>query len=205
MKWLESLLDPLSSTDVCYSDNALSLSQRLNWLEVLTQHQKNDFFRPASIGRETTLQHNSTIRNDLISWLETSRSVDLPILEELNSWRTFLNRSLLLSTKSTEAHFACYPPGHFYKRHKDQHSSRQSRILTFVVYLHGTWKSGDGGELVIMNGDTNEVDQIIEPLPGRVVIFRSDEIWHEVRKSNFTRSSLTGWFRYDADTYTPPA
>lgn len=205
MNWLESLLDPLSLSGVCYSDSALSFSQRASWLEVLSHHQKNDFFRSASIGREATLQQNSTIRNDLISWLETSRSVDAPILDELNKWRSFLNQSLLLSTKSTEAHFACYPPGHFYKRHKDQHSSSRSRILTFVVYLHETWKIGDGGELVITKGDSNHVDQIIEPLPGRVVIFKSDEIWHEVRQSNFTRSSLTGWFRYDADTNTPPA
>lgn len=197
MIWLESLLDKLSTTGVSYSDVALSDSDRNNWLEVLKSHQSLGLFKPASIGRESTLQQNTTIRNDVISWLEDERTTDSEILKALNAWRTYLNQSLFLSTRTTEAHFAQYASGHFYKRHKDQHDSKTSRILTFVVYLHSHWKSGDGGELVVTDGDSEKVKQIIEPLPGRVVIFKSDEIWHEVRKSMIERYSLTGWFRYD--------
>ena len=209
MIWLEILLDSLSVSGVCYSDQALNdgptSSQRAQWLDVLKSHQSLDLFKPASIGRESTLQNNQKIRNDEISWLDSKRAADLEILNQLNSWRSFLNENLFLSMRTTETHFARYDSGHFYSRHKDQHDSKQARILSFVVYLHDSWKPGDGGELAITNGDKNEVIQIIEPLPGRVVIFKSDEIWHEVRKSNFTRYSLTGWFRHDADAFTPPA
>ena len=209
MIWLESLLDSLSVSGVCYSDQALNNgptgSLRAKWLEVLQSHQSQGLFKSASIGRDSTLQNNQNIRNDEISWLDSKRSTDAEILGELNRWRSFLNENLFLSMRTTESHFARYNSGHFYARHKDQHESKQSRILSFVCYLHSTWKPGDGGELAITNGDTNEVKQIIEPLPGRVVIFKSDEIWHEVRKSNFTRYSLTGWFRHDADAFTPPA
>jgi SM-20-related protein len=202
MIWLESLLDELSKTGLCYSDSALSLSQRTNWLQVLKQHQEQKLFRPASIGRESTLQNNSAIRNDEISWLEPARAGDAAILTELDQWRRSLNESLFLSTRTIEAHFAHYDPGHFYRRHKDRFDSQNSRVLTFVAYLHSDWKNGDGGELVVNDGDTDLVRQIIQPLPGRVVIFRSDDIWHEVRKSNFERFSLTGWFRYDAGPFT---
>ncbi len=204
MVWLECLLDHLSVSGICYSDTALSATTRSDWLEVLKSHQTDGLFKLAAIGRKSTLQNEAKIRNDQISWLEPHRSLDSKILNELHNWRIYLNQALFLSMQRTEAHFARYESGHFYKRHKDQHESKASRILTFVVYLHDKWENGDGGELVINVGDTNQVNQIIEPLPGRVVIFKSDEIWHEVRKSNFARSSLTGWFRYDSDAFTPP-
>lgn len=208
MIWLESLLDSLSDSGVCYSDHALndgpSGLQRTAWLDVLKKHQSLGLFKSALIGRENTLQSNAEIRNDEISWLDSKRAEDSEILRTLNIWKTFLNENLFLSMRTTESHFARYNSGHFYSRHIDQHKSKQARILSFVVYLHSSWKAGDGGELVVTNGDSDEVKQIIEPLPGRVVIFKSDEIWHEVRKSNFTRYSLTGWFRHDADDFTPP-
>ncbi len=223
MIWLESLLNTLTQTGVCYSDAALSSSQRQSWLEVLKSHQTLGQFKPASVGQGSALQLNSTIRNDQISWLENQSRDDQGILAELELWKNYLNENLFLSARTIEAHFAVYEAGHFYNRHIDQktglanstrtigskssqtYGSKTSRVLTFVVYLHAAWKSADGGELVVTEGDTNLIKQIIEPLPGRVVIFRSDEVWHEVRKSNFTRSSLTGWFRYDADAFTPPA
>ncbi len=215
MIWLESLLDTLSRTGVCYSDAALSSSQRESWLEVLKAHHTRGQFKPASIGQGSALQLNSTIRNDQISWLDNESTDDQGILNELLLWKNYLNENLFLSTRTIEAHFAVYEKGHFYDRHIDQRKSdansslssgpNSSRVLTFVVYLHSAWKSGDGGELIATEGDSNQIKQIIEPLPGRVVIFKSDEVWHEVRKSNFTRSSLTGWFRYDADAFTPPA
>ncbi len=207
MIWLESLLDTLTETGVCYSDAALSISQRQSWLEVLKSHQTLGRFKPASVGQGSALQLNSTIRNDQISWLENQSQGDQGILADLNLWKNYLNENLFLSARTIEAHFAVYEAGHFYNRHIDQKTSlaKSSRVLTFVVYLHAAWESGDGGELCVTKGDTNQIKQIIEPLPGRVVFFRSDEVWHEVRKSNFTRSSLTGWFRYDADAFTPPA
>lgn len=201
MIWLESLLDPLAERGFCFSDQALSQDQRKSWFEVLKSHQKQDHFRPAAIGREESFVFNSQIRNDRISWLEKSRLPDAPILETLDSWKSFLNENLFLSMRTTEAHFAHYEPGHFYKRHKDRHDSSNSRILTFVIYLHDCWKSGDGGELIVTDGDQDRVLQVVEPLPGRVVLFKSDEIWHEVRKSNHPRFSLTGWFRHDSQIH----
>jgi SM-20-related protein len=197
MLWLESLLDSLTFSGVSFSDQALTESQRIHWLRAFNHHRDLGLFKPSAIGRNSTLQKNLAIRNDETSWLDCSREEDSKILNELDQWRLFLSESLLMSMRTTEAHFANYQAGHYYRRHKDQHDSKTSRILTFVVYLHSSWKAGDGGELVVTDGDSERDLQIIEPLPGRVVLFKSDEIWHEVRKSNFERSSLTGWFRHD--------
>jgi SM-20-related protein len=198
MNWLESLLDPLAEHGFCFSDQAISQVDRKTWFEVLKNHQTRGHFHPAAIGRDTWQSLNAQVRNDQISWLDSGHSHDQLILNTLNSWRQFLNQNLFLSMRATEAHFAHYEPGHFYQRHKDQHDSSQSRIMTFVVYLHDSWKKGDGGELVITDGDQDKIIKIVEPLPGRVVIFRSDEIWHQVQKSDFHRYSLTGWFRHDS-------
>jgi SM-20-related protein len=198
MIWLESLSESVAQNGFAFSDEGLSQGQVISWRQVLESHQSQGFFRQAAVGREASLSLNESIRNDQISWLSETREEDLSILSEINSWRLFFNRQLFISARSTEAHFAHYSAGQFYKRHKDRHDSRASRILTFIVYLHERWGPMDGGELVIFDGETESIRTLIEPRPGRVVILKSDEVWHEVRRSKMDRLSLTGWFRNDS-------
>ena len=60
-----------------------------------------------------------------------------------------------------------------------------------VFYLSEKWHEGDGGELLIY---ADELVTWVEPLPGRVVFFRSD-IPHEVLPTRIPRLSLTGWMK----------
>ena len=58
------------------------------------------------------------------------------------------------------------------------------------------WLPENGGELVLYldkNGIENE--EIIYPLPGRVVIFESQCIEHEVKPVRTERLSITGWLK----------
>lgn len=111
----------------------------------------------------------------------------------MEEWRLRFNRELFLNLASSEFHFAVYPEGSFYRRHLDQFKERANRILTFIVYLNPNWKPGDGGELRIYRDD-NQLD--IEPIYGRMVLFKSAVLEHEVLPTQIKRRSLTGWFLY---------
>ena len=63
--------------------------------------------------------------------------------------------------------------------------------MTLIVYL-GPWQPGDGGELELWEPDGARV---IEPIAGRVVVFRP-HVEHCVRPVlRGYRSALSGWLR----------
>jgi SM-20-related protein len=59
-----------------------------------------------------------------------------------------------------------------------------------VFYLNADWQEGNGGELVIYNGESGV--SIIQPELGTLVLFLS-EIEHEVLPTHRDRKSVTGW------------
>lgn len=193
-----SLFEQVMKQGWAYDDRVLSDIEAQAWRDLLLKKRSDQQFRAAQLAMSGL---NSTIRSDQIYWLEENNPDDLPVLQSLAELRKAAQENCWVSLPKTEAHFAIYPSGSFYKRHCDQPKGKSSRILTFVVYLHDEWKPGDGGELVITDGDSDRVLEVIEPKPKRVVIFKSDEVWHEVRKSSFDRFSLTGWFRNDVNIF----
>ena len=89
---------------------------------------------------------------------------------------------------------ACYPPGAFYKRHLDSFGPEDSpRWFTALLYTNTCWKDGDGGELqVFLKGKRGPATKI-QPLAGRLVLFKSREVWHEVLRSRTERFAITCW------------
>ena len=58
------------------------------------------------------------------------------------------------------------------------------------------WQIENGGELVLyLIEQGKEVEKLIYPYPGRVVIFESQRIEHEVRTVKTQRLSITGWLK----------
>ena len=96
-----------------------------------------------------------------------------------------------------EFHYALYPKGTFYKRHIDTFQNDDRRKLSFVCYLNEEdWQPENGGELVLyLNENGVETEKVIYPFPGRVVIFESQIIEHEVKPVNTRRMSITGWLK----------
>lgn len=66
-----------------------------------------------------------------------------------------------------------------------------------VCYLNNEdWQVENGGELVLyLNKEVQEDEKVIYPFPGRVVIFGSQSIEHEVKPVNKNRLSITGWLK----------
>ncbi len=138
-----------------------------------------------------------SVRRDEIHWIEDWSSKGLlETKETLMDLGKLLRKELRAPLKSFEAHFSRYGNAAFYKKHLDQHLGQKRRLLTFVLYLNGC----DGGELVIYKRDNrNQVDLHIRPEAGKLVLFFSGEIFHEVLPSRSDRFGLTGWYRDDLD------
>mgnify|MGYP002630721698 CR=1 FL=1 len=84
---------------------------------------------------------------------------------------------------------ASYPPGAYYRRHLDSYAGKDiPRYLTVLLYLG--WAPQEGGQLRC-HLPTGVRD--IEPIPGRVVVFYSQEVEHEVLCSLGRRLALTLW------------
>lgn len=156
-------------------------------------------FRKAAIGTGENKQVRPEIRSDEVLWLEPDSLSPLQsaYFDLVDQIRLTLNRRCFLGLKSFEAHFARYPIGSFYKRHLDQFQQVPYRIVTVIIYLNDSWTETDEGALrmYIPNEDGIETIQDFLPLPGRMVVFLSAEIPHEVLPTNKERNSITGWLR----------
>lgn len=153
---------------------------------------------PARIGHHATRQQDETIRGDAIAWLENGQDSRVRQLEErFAKLRQALNRELMLGLFEFEGHFALYAPGTGYRRHLDQFRDSDTRKISCVLYLNdGEWNPEDGGQLrLFLNGEADQPFIDIQPCGGTLVLFLSGRFYHEVRTTQRTRLSLTGWFR----------
>lgn len=156
----------------------------------------NNQYRQAGIGHKNKALIDKQIRQSNTLWIENWNQ--FPALEFtgklLSNLMIEANRYFFLSMKRLEAQFAIYNPGGFYKKHLDQHQTGH-RLLTCIIYLNDVEKCG---ELVIYNKkDRNKVDKIIPPKQGKLVLFFSNQIFHEVLPTESLRLSLTTWMRND--------
>jgi SM-20-related protein len=151
-------------------------------------------FSQAGVGRGLRRQIRGDVRGDRILWIEESELTPAQsrYFSEIEALRMVLNQELFLGLVSFESHYAFYPPGAFYRKHVDRFSNSDERAISCSLYLNSDWRKENGGELRLYVGD-----QQIEVLPqaGTLVVFRSDNILHEVASANRERFSLTGWFR----------
>lgn len=161
-------------------------------------YQRGDFHL-AGIGKGELFQKNQEIRNDRIMWLDhrTPRAENLLFFSRLNRLIKYLNRTCYLGIRDMEFHFAVYPKGSFYRRHLDVFTSDSSRKLSAICYLNPDWQATDGGQLrlYLPDGEGNEMFQDILPVAGRLAIFNSQAIEHEVLPTERERYSITGWLK----------
>lgn len=155
-----------------------------------------DRFKNSAIGNRTNEEIDKTIRGDFILWMDEKNANEAEILffKKINELINYLNKTCFLGILQSEFHYALYPTGTFYKRHLDTFQNDDRRKLSIVCYLNeDSWVSEDGGELTIY---TENEELNILPLPGRMVIFESQILEHEVKIVNASeRLSITGWLK----------
>ena len=134
------------------------------------------------------------IRGDHIAWLEGGRSSACDsYLQHMEALRQTLNRELFLGLEEYESHFALYAPGAFYRAHLDRFRDDDKRTVSVVLYLNDDWLPEHGGALRLHPQGGEHVD--IAPVAGRMAMFLSGEMLHEVLPTARERLSIAGWFR----------
>ncbi len=159
---------------------------------------RTDAMKKAGIGRGSDLVTDRSVRRDKIAWLQGVTAPQSALFEFFEAIRLGLNQRLFLGLKRFETHYATYHAGDFYKKHLDSFKGRASRVVSLVLYLNEDWQAADGGALQVFNRDNeHEVCGIVLPEAGRIALFMSEEVPHEVLPANRTRYSLACWFRQD--------
>jgi len=187
----DAIADGLAEHGYAVADQFLS-QHEVNEILQAGGFQTNSDFKKAGIGNKQSLQIQEAIRGDYIKWLDKHSSPEAirVYLNRLQELIVFLNQALFLSLKDFEVHMTVYPEGSYYKRHLDQFKKDDHRKLSVILYLNDNWKDEQGGQLRMYLPDQTK-DFL--PLAGRLVIFRSDAIEHEVLPATRERLSITGW------------
>ena len=151
--------------------------------------------RPARIGRGEEQRRHAGVRGDRIRWLdETSPdAAEAAALALLDALRVACNRSLMTGLVEYEGHYALYPPGASYARHRDCFRDDDTRVISAVLYLNDGWRVEDGGALRLYVEGGRAID--VPPEAGTLVAFLSARFDHEVLPARRPRLALTGWFR----------
>lgn len=150
----------------------------------------------AGTGRQEAHRLNRFVRTDETRWLSHDQAADREFLDWTERLRLGLNRRLFLGLFDYEAHYARYPGGAFYRKHRDAFDDGTvNRVVSTVLYLNPGWGADDGGEMVLYADDGETVIETVMPLYGRLAVFLSDRFPHEVLPTRRTRYSIAGWFR----------
>jgi len=195
----EKIISGLLEDNYCIVENFFDLEEVAVLRKSLLDKYENDAFKKAAIGNRTNENIERSVRGDFILWIDEADAGEAGLIffNKLNSLMEYLNKTCFLGILQKEFHYALYPEGTFYKRHLDTFQNDDRRKLSLVCYLNGEdWKPENGGELVIYKEENGiEVEKNIYPLPGRMVIFESQMLEHEVKPVKTTRLSITGWLK----------
>lgn len=191
--WLSPLVDDLAEHG--WAQQNMFIPQPLT-LELAAECRRRaaaDALRPAGIGHGSAQALREGVRGDRIEWLQADEPEPCnAYLQHMDALRVALNAELYLGLEDYESHFSLYPPGAFYHRHLDRFCDDDRRTVSAVLYLNHDWRAEYGGALRLY---TSPQPLEIAPLAGRLVLFLSSEIAHEVLPTSRERLSLTGWFR----------
>lgn len=159
----------------------------------LARLQRAAALAPAGTGRGAAHALRPQLRGDRTLWLDDPRcgAPANAYLHALDALRQGLNRRLFLGMDEVEAHYACYPAGAGYARHRDRFRDSDARVLSLVSYLNDGWRDADAGALRL-----HLEDGVVDVLPeGGVSVCFLSELEHEVLPAARERMSIAAWFR----------
>lgn len=195
----EQIISDLGTQQFSVIENFFSIEEVENLRLALVERHEEDTFKKAAIGNRVNETIEKSIRGDLILWMDETKATtkEAFFFKKINDMVAYLNRTCFMGILHKEFHYAIYPINTFYKRHIDTFQNDDRRKLSFVCYLNEDgWLPENGGELVLyLNENGQEVEKVIYPFPGRIVVFESQVVEHEVRPVKQERLSITGWLK----------
>jgi len=152
-------------------------------------------FTPAGVGRGAARAERTDIRGDRIVWLDEMHAAgaERPLFAALDALRLAVNAALYLGLFEFEGHYALYPPGADYARHRDRFRDDDARVVSCVLYLNDGWRVADGGALRL-HLDRGVYRDVL-PVGGTLACFLAERFEHEVLPATRERLALSGWFR----------
>ncbi len=195
----EGVINDLLAQKYSVVDDFFSPEEILTLRNSLLFKYEEDQFKKAAIGSKTNELIVRSIRGDFILWMDEKAQEEAEKLffSKINEFANYLNKTCFLGILHKEFHYALYPEGTFYKRHLDTFQNDDRRKLSIALYLNEpNWQPEYGGELAIYLPEGAQEKTIeISPIQGRMVIFESQELEHEVKTANQNRLSITGWLK----------
>lgn len=155
---------------------------------VATAYEAEGQFVPAGVSRGHL--QDTVVRNDSLRWVSADDVLLRGLFATFEALRLELNEGAWLGLHRFELQLAHYKPGGHYARHRDALQGVNNRRVTAIVYLNPIWTLADGGQLRLFCEPA--VD--IEPRLGRLVVFMSEKVEHEVLSSAATRLAATAWY-----------
>ena len=151
--------------------------------------------RPAAVGRGPARAVRPAIRGDEILWLDPTAltPAQAAYWHAIDGLRKHLNREFFLGLNEFEAHFARYPAGAGYARHRDTFRDDDKRRVSCTLYLNRDWQPIDGGYLRLYPPAAAPID--VMPQAGTLAVFLAGDMEHEVLPTRRARHSLTGWLK----------
>ncbi|MGB7786848.1 MAG: 2OG-Fe(II) oxygenase [Salinimicrobium sp.] len=195
----EKIINDLLEQQYAVIEDFFSLVEVEQLRNSLLEKYEEDSFKKAAIGNRTNELIAKSIRGDFILWLNEAEAAaaEKTFFSKINDFVDYLNKTCYTGILQKEFHYALYPEGTFYRRHLDTFQNDDRRKLSMVCYLNEQdWLPEYGGELVIYKEENGEENPItLYPFPGRVVIFESQLLEHEVKPVKTERLSITGWLK----------
>jgi SM-20-related protein len=190
----EVIADALHTAGACWIADWPPAPQRAALRGELLALEAAGALRPAAVGREAGRSLRGELRGDRTLWLDDA-ACGAPargLLEALDALRIGLNQRLFLGLAELEAHYALYPPGAGYVRHRDRFRDSDARRVSWVTYLNADWHEADGGALRLWPDDGGAPTDLL-PVGGSVCFLSERE--HAVLPAQRERLSIAGWFR----------
>lgn len=146
--------------------------------------------RRAGTGRGPERSQDAAVRSDEMVWLSEEAPAFAPLFGLFEGLRRALNEGAYLGLERFEVQLARYDRGAHYARHRDAFSGPASRRVTAILYLNPDWRPEQGGQLRIHGPWARDV----EPRAGRLALFLSDRVEHEVLPAFAPRFAATAWY-----------
>lgn len=199
----EAIIDALMAQQYAIADDFFTADEVAALRKSLLEKYEEDNFKKSAIGNKADEKVIDAIRGDFILWLDEANAgeAERAFFSKVNNFIDYLNRTCFMGIANKEFHYAIYPEGTFYKRHLDTFQNDSRRKLSMVCYLNTEdWQPEYGGELSIyIDENGTEREEKIYPLQGRMVIFESRVLEHEVKPVKKERLSITGWLKSRGD------
>lgn len=170
----------------------ISLANELK-KNLLNLNNQQQLFK-AGTGNKKDINQSIKVRSDVIYWLdkEHNNKAENDFFIQIESFIKYLNMNCYSGIVDYEFHYSLYEIGCFYVKHIDQFKNDSKRSFSMISYLNNNWQPNDGGELMIYKESSI---QKITPNEGKTILFKSNEMPHEVLLTNQPRMSVTGWLK----------